>query len=73
MKWACVRSPSAPDDLPSMSRLPNGGGQGITAGISEPDLDPDVLVERRHLSKDASLLRGAAKANFNRQPEDWQR
>lgn len=46
------------------------GGQGIIAGISEPDLDPDVLAEGRHLSKDANLFQDDAKANFNSPSED---
>lgn len=41
------------------------GGQGTIAGTSEPDLDPDVLAEGRHLLEDANLFQGDAKANFN--------
>lgn len=40
------------------------------AARSEPYLDPDVLAEGRHLSKDANLFQGDAEANFNSPSED---
>lgn len=40
------------------------------AARSEPDLDPGVLAEGWHLSKDANLFQDDAEANFNSLSED---